>query len=131
VEKYQKDFDRWNVVKKNINAKNRRVFFYEKEIWWMNVGINVGSEQDGKGNLFIRPVFIYKKINSRTFLGIPLTKVLKEDLEHVPFYFDYDISTVIISQIRVFDRKRLEHRMGSVSDYLFLKIKKAVIAFVS
>jgi len=97
----------------------------------MNVGINVGSEQDGKGNLFIRPVFIYKKINSRTFLGIPLTKVLKEDLEHVPFYFDYDISTVIISQIRVFDRKRLEHRMGSVSDYLFLKIKKAVIAFVS
>ena len=131
MEKYQKDFDRWNVVKKNINAKNRKVFFYEKEIWWMNIGVNVGSEQDGKGDLFMRPVFIYKKINGTTFVGIPLTTVNREDSMHVSFYFEYEINTAIISQISVFDRKRLMNRMGGVSDYLFLKIKKAVVAFVS
>ena len=90
MEKYQKDFDRWNVVKKNINAKNRKVFFYEKEIWWMNIGVNVGSEQDGKGDLFMRPVFIYKKINGTTFVGIPLTTVNREDSMHVSFYFEYE-----------------------------------------
>jgi mRNA-degrading endonuclease toxin of MazEF toxin-antitoxin module len=50
---------------------------------------------------------------------------------HVSFYFEYEINTAIISQISAFDRKRLMNRMGSVSDYLFLKIKKAVVAFVN
>jgi mRNA interferase MazF len=97
----------------------------------MNIGVNVGSEQDGKGDLFMRPVFIYKKINGTTFVGIPLTTVNREDSMHVSFYFEYEINTAIISQISVFDRKRLMNRMGGVSDYLFLKIKKAVVAFVS
>lgn len=128
---YRKDFDQWNRLKKNIDVNNRTVFFYEKEIWWSSVGLNIGVEQDGKGYLFVRPVFIYKKINSTSFLGIPMTRVLREDAMHVSFYFNYDISAITISQMRVFDRQRLVYRMGSVSDYLFAKIKKAVIAFVS
>ena len=127
---YQKDFDTWNQLKKNINATDRGIFFYENEIWWTSIGANVGYEQDGKGDAFARPVFICKKINDFMFLGIPLTRVLKEDAAHVPFYFNYDFNTAIISQISMYDRRRLIRRMGSVSEYLSLKIKKAVRTFI-
>lgn len=129
---YKKDFDKWNFIKKSLDEnKNQVQFFCEKEIWWCVLGVNIGSEQDGKGNLYIRPVYIIKKINSRTFLGIPLTKKLKEDKTHLSFYFNYDLSTALIAQIKVFDKGRLVEKIGVTSDYLNMKMKKATVAFVS
>lgn len=123
---YKKDFDNWNLVKKEIDIRQSRLFFAEKDIWWCNIGINVGSEQDGKGGKFLRPVLIYKKINKRLFIGIPLTKILKEGTQHMSFYFDYNLHSLIISQIRTCDSKRLVDKMGSISLYLHDKTKKAV-----
>jgi len=58
---YIKDFDNWNNIKKKLDKSDQNQSFYEKEIWWCSVGINVGSEHDGKGNRFMRPVYILKK----------------------------------------------------------------------
>jgi mRNA-degrading endonuclease toxin of MazEF toxin-antitoxin module len=131
VESYKKDFDGWNIMKKTLDATDRKRFFYEKDVWWCSIGVNIGSEQDGKGRSLRRPVLVYKKINSRTFIGIPLTQSLKEDYAHVSFYFNYDISTAIISQIRLYDKKRLIEKVGSVSSYIQRKMKKTIIAFLS
>jgi hypothetical protein len=45
----------------------------------------------------------------------------------VAFYFNYNLHTVIISQIKTFDCKRLTRKMGIISEYLYLKIEKANI----
>jgi mRNA-degrading endonuclease toxin of MazEF toxin-antitoxin module len=127
---YEKDFDGWNMIKKRLDKSNRKVTFYEKEIWWCSTGVNVGSEQDGKGDIFMRPVYILKTINSRTFLGISLTSKLKEDAAHVSFYFNYDITTAKLSQIKVYDRNRLLKLVGRTTDYLHEKMKKATVAFI-
>ena len=126
---YKKDFDSWNKVKKKLDTSNREVFFRKKEIWWTSLGVNIGSEQDGKGRLSLRPVYIVKKINSQTFMGVPLTKSLKEDQAHMSFYFDYDFSTAIISQTRILDKKRLFEKLGSTSDYVYIKMKKTIQAY--
>jgi mRNA-degrading endonuclease toxin of MazEF toxin-antitoxin module len=126
----EKDFNTWNEVKKKINSLNRTHTFFEKEIWWCNVGINVGSEQNGKGSESIRPVYILRKINRKTFVGIPLSSILREDNTHVSFYFHYDMSVALISQIRNFDKKRLQQFIGLTSDYLHMKIRKATVAFI-
>lgn len=127
---YEKDFDTWNRIKKKID-KNRQVpSFMEKEVWWSYAGVNIGSEEDGKGKQFLRPVYILKKINSRTFIGIPLSSVLREDISHMCFYFNYDFNTALIGQIKLYDKKRLYKNIGVVSDYLHLKIKKATIALI-
>lgn len=131
MEEYIKDFDGWNKEKKHLEQSVYERFFYEKDIWWCSIGINVGSEQDGKGKSYRRPVLIYKKINNRTFVGIPLTQKLKEDHVHVSFYFNYDINTAIVSQIRIFDRKRLVEKIGIISDYVYEKMKKTTITFLS
>jgi hypothetical protein len=50
----QKDFDRWNKVKKAINATDEegRLYFHEGDIWWVHLGVNVGYEIDGKSRDF-------------------------------------------------------------------------------
>ncbi len=127
---YEKDFDGWNEMKKKLDTLNQDLTFFEKEIWWCRAGINVGSEQNGKGKDFARPVYVLTKINSKTFLGIPLTSILREDRTHVAFYFNYDFSTALISQVKLYDKKRLTKFIGNTSDFLHVKIKKATVALI-
>ena len=128
---YKKEFDEWNSVKKRLGEDPFPWFFKEKEIWWCSIGVNVGSEHDGKGRNFIRPVYIVKKVSQETFIGIPLTSKLKEDHAHVSFYFNYDLSTAILNQVRVFDKKRLLTYIGITSDYLHNKMKKTIAAWLA
>lgn len=47
------------------------------------------------------------------------------------FYFNYNLSTAIISQVRVFDGKRLTQKIGNISDYLYLKMKKTIASYMN
>ena len=127
---YKKDFDNWNSVKKKLENVSLKISFSDKEIWWCSTGVNVGAENDGKGEMFTRPVYILKKINSKTFIGIPLTTQLREDIAHLSFYFDYEFHTALILQVKVFDKKRLVKNIGITSDYLHNNLKKATVAFI-
>lgn len=86
---YHKNFDEWNIVKKKVNEHDTKsLYFKEREIWWVAVGINIGSESDGKNELFERPVLIVKKLGSGVFLGVPVTSKAKEG----PFFVEVNYS---------------------------------------
>lgn len=123
--KYQKEFSKWFLVKEHIEH-NPRPSFIEREVWWCYFGCNVGSEQDGKKDLFLRPIIILDKINNRNFIAVPLTSRISMDDLHIPFYFNYDFSVADIAHIRSLDSKRLSEKMGKVSKYVHIKIKKAI-----
>jgi len=54
-----KDYKNWHVIKDQINAlDSEKIFYNENEIWWCHIGLNVGIEQDGKGEKYMRPVLI-------------------------------------------------------------------------
>ncbi len=79
----QKNFDTWNSIKKNINLKKKEIFCNQREIWWCSIGLNIGSEEDGKNELFERPVLIIKVFNRDTLRVIPLTSKNKQDEHHI------------------------------------------------
>ena len=113
-----KNFDTWNHKKKHIDAlPYERFHFHEREIWWASLGLNVGDEQDGKNELFERPVLILKKFNNRVVWILPLTTQSKSG----PYYYPLTnpgiskTSCVILSQMRLISTKRLQRRMGKVS----------------
>ena len=60
----KKDFQTWHHAKAQIDEKDRRVFFHEREIWFCHLGVNIGFEQDGKGESFGRPVVVFRKFNN-------------------------------------------------------------------
>lgn len=66
----QKDFGPWMSVKSfEHNRENKQTYYKEGEVYWMSIGVNVGSEQDGKGRKFARPVLIVKGFSSTLVWG--------------------------------------------------------------
>lgn len=119
-----KRFDEWNETKKTIHAKTQLAHFREREIYVSTMGSNVGFEQDGKGEDFVRPVLVLRKFSKHSFIGVPLTSVVKEDMFHYPFSFvEGKKSYAILSQVRLFDAKRLERKMGMIHEDDFNELK--------
>ncbi len=133
----EKDYKNWMPLKKTLhNANESRLFFHEREIWYCHLGENVGFEQDGRGDQFLRPVAIIRKFNNEIFWGVPLTRSQKD----LPFYFTFMIqsgvgineekSTAVLSQIRLIDAKRLRRMIGHISKDDFVRLKKKLKALL-
>ena len=122
-----KQFDNWNKEKKLTEEKLCVAQFKQREIFYARVGENVGFEQCGKGNEFIRPVLILKKFNQHVFWGVPLSTTCKQGCYYFRFSFiSKKESVAVLSQLKLFDAKRLERKIGMMSDADFEKIKKAI-----
>jgi mRNA interferase MazF len=117
-------FDNWNEIKKDIQ-KSSGIFFHQREIFYAKIGQNIGFEQSGKGESFIRPLLIYKKFNSNLFLGIPLSTTKNRGKYYFEFSFKQNKTSVaILSQIRLFDSKRLIRKIGKIDNDNFNKLKE-------
>ena len=121
-----KDFDRWNELKKRTDGEEPRLYTV-REIWWCRLGLNIGSEQDGNGTLFLRPVVIARAFGANTCLVVPLTASPRKHRLRVPVgkVKDKDASA-LVSQIRVIDTRRLVEKIGFLDKARFADIRKAV-----
>ncbi|MBI2476078.1 MAG: type II toxin-antitoxin system PemK/MazF family toxin [Candidatus Taylorbacteria bacterium] len=127
----RKDFQKWHTKKELLDKEKNRPLFNEQEVWFCSLGANVGSEQNGVGGEFLRPVVIVKKFNTEIFWGIPTTK--KEREGDFYFYFSFqenDFTTAILSQIRLIDAKRLSHQIGRMRRNDFKEMKKRLTSFL-
>jgi mRNA-degrading endonuclease toxin of MazEF toxin-antitoxin module len=123
----EKNFDTWNSLKKNIQSSDHEIVCNEREIWWCSLGLNIGHEQDGKNQMFERPVLIIRRFNKFICLCVPLTSSSKNNTFHesIPSFGPSDF--VITSQIRLVSTKRFIRKFEkSVSRKDFRKIKEAL-----
>ena len=126
-----KDFKVWHDRKVVINQKEQRVYFHQRELWWSALGVNVGFEQDGKGNEFHRPVLVFKKFNNEVFWGIPLSTRIKKSKFYAPIKLNDNVPRVgILSQLRLMDAKRLLDKIGVIDEINYLDIQKAITYLV-
>jgi len=128
----KKDYDKWNNKKIGLNDHNPRLFFQEREVWFTSLGANIGSEQDGKGSEFLRPVIVIKKFNNEIFWGIPTTKHYKPS----PYYLrcEYNkgkYTNAILSQLRLIDCKRIKYPIGHISESDFLEMRNRIKLFLT
>lgn len=127
----EKDFQNWHTEKSLIHKQKIRPFFHEREIWFATLGMNVGFEQDGKHEKFLRPVIILKKFNNQVCWAIPTTKKSKKGIHY--FSFEYqkgDSTTAILSQLRLIDSKRLDYKIGTMKENDFVEMKKCLTTFL-
>ncbi|WP_024790833.1 MULTISPECIES: DegT/DnrJ/EryC1/StrS family aminotransferase [unclassified Lebetimonas] len=123
------EFDKWNELKKQINNKEINLKFRGGDIFFMSIGKNVGSEQVGKGEEFLRPVLVYKKLSKTTFLGIPLTSTKKD--WYFEFHYKNKISYAMFNQMRTFDIKRIKFKYGRIKFNTFKKLSKKLEEFIT
>lgn len=112
----EKDFDGWNEKKKKTHAGTVWLAFYEREVWWIYAGVNIGVEIDGKHELFSRPVIVIRKFNKDMALIAPTTA---QDKKRNKYYFaatgdDNKQYIVCLSQIRAISSKRFFRKIGTI-----------------
>jgi hypothetical protein len=116
---------KWNEHKIQLNKRTKIPYFKEWHIFYTSIWVNIWFEQNGKWQLFNRPTIILKKFNKNTFYGIPLTSKPKK----WKYYFEFEFipekkSYAILSQLRLYDAKRLKKKIWFVSESLLKEIRE-------
>lgn len=124
MKKYIKDFDKWNSLKKKIDAEeiDQNLYFYEREVWWCSLGVNISIESDGKNNNFERPVLIIKKFNGEMIWVLPLTSKEKTGEFFLKIDHESGVSWVNLSQIKTISTKRLLRKIGMIPEKEFSEV---------
>jgi mRNA interferase MazF len=99
----EKDFDTWNTLKQNLNAK------------------------DAQNKTFSRPIVVIRSFSREVFWGIPLTSKLKKSEYYYSFLFNGNTTTAILTQMRLFDVKRLTRKIGLINTNDYEMIRKKII----
>lgn len=93
-------FNQWNNVKKRTQEKIVTAYFREREIYWANLGKNIGYEQQ------LEKVAFFYNFN----------------------FLDDKTSSALLVQAKTFDVKRLDRKIGTINmddfEKLELKFKK-------
>ena len=122
-----KRYNEWNQIKIKIDAKTKKIITpKEREVYWASIGENICNEQNGKGNIFSRPVLIIKRFSRSMFFGVPLSTHTKEGNFFYNFTFLDKPSNALVVQGRIFDTKRLENRIEMIGKNDFENIKKSL-----
>lgn len=126
-----KRFRAWHKLKYRISHNSDLPLGYkERDIWWLSLGHNVGVEEDGKGEMFNRPVLVVRGFSKYLFWGVPLSTTDKTGKYYHSFVVGGKVSTALLSQMRVFDTRRLISKYGMIGAKDFNTIKFKLIEFL-
>jgi len=126
---YKKDFYNWHKVKTRTDKKDHIVFVRRGEVRWVLLGVNIGSESDGKEKYFTRSALVLTVINSKLSLVVPMSTRIKETRGIIKLKWKKGPSALYINQIRVVSSKRILDRMGRISKDKLSTIKMEVRKF--
>ena len=126
--KMKKDFRKWHAKKEQIHETKGKALFHEREVWWCALGVNIGFEQDGGQEDFVRPVVVLKKFNLDACLIVPLTGRPKQGKYYFPVgNVENREAVAILSQVRFVDRKRLKNKICTLNEEVFRSLVQSVI----
>ena len=114
-------YDKWNSLKQRLE-KRKQLQFNEREVLFVSMGQNIGFEQYGKGEDFLRPVVVVKKFNKHLFLGIPLSSKIKEGFFFHTLSFKGRKNSALLLQSKTFDSKRIKYKLATLSQSEFKKL---------
>lgn len=129
ISDYIKTFQSWCKLKIVLWGKENKIIFKQGDIWWCSLGMNLGEEMFGKGEKFTRPVFVFRKFTSNSFLGLSLTRQEKQGSWYVEITIHGEKNWVMLNQARILDKKRLINRVVALDTNDFQKVKERFLEF--
>lgn len=127
---YYKDFVGWAKFAEQVERRPRPANLKSGIICWCYLGVNIGTEQDGTGENYARPVLILGTTSPNQVLILPFTSKRKEGRSYVEIMINGIPETLIINQPRTVDIKRIGYYLDEISDELLRKIRYIVAGLV-
>lgn len=128
---HDKNFLSWISQKELIHTKNKSVYVHARDVWWASVGVNIGTEIDGKNDRFERPVLVLRPLGREQFIGIPLTSKLKQGVFYKSVTYQGATGVACLSQLRVFSTKRVLRKIARVDTKSFKDIQAKLVELIS
>ena len=125
----EKNFDKWNELKKEIDIGENNLYPKVWEIWYINIWINIWNESLWKWKDFKRAFLIIKKIWNMFFWASMTTQWKDGNYFYIRIsdrYFNKK-SYIIKSQLKSIDKKRFIEKMWILTNKDFYNIKKELI----
>lgn len=120
----EKDFDRWNEIKKGIDSKAYKVLYKENEIWWISIWQNIKTESYWKWKNFRRPILVIKKLSNENCIWIPLSSKSKT----WTWFYEFDLHGIkriaLLYQVRMFNSARFQKKIWEIDNFNIKVIKK-------
>ena len=120
----QKDFNKWNHLKQEIENYSRDLVIKEREIWWINLWINIQTESCWKWEKFRRPVLVLKKLSHKNYIVIPLSTKIKTGSWFENYEINWIRYTALLYQIKMVNINRFYVNEYKMEYWKFLEIKK-------
>ena len=126
----EKDFDKWNSKKKELEKLSKKFLFRTGDIWWCSIGLNVKAESCGKGEDYQRPVLVLRKLSGENFIGIPLSSRKKEGTWFCEITVHGEKRYALLYQIRMFSINRFQRRLALLDETDLKKVKEKLEALL-
>ena len=126
----QKDFERWGNEKARLHETGRGSFLRAGEIRWAAIGVNVGSEIDGKGEgRYTRPVLVLDVFGKHLALVVPVSIKLHDHPGYLHITIGERTMALCVHQIRVLSQKRIFNRKSKLSNTRLQQVRNSVRIF--
>jgi mRNA interferase MazF len=120
---FMNNFDEWIKEKKALHDKKNFAFCKTQQIWWCEIGQNVGVEINGKNSNFERPVLILKIFNTEMIFVVPLTTQKKDNPYYIKLKDESIEKYAVLSQARLISARRLVRKITKIDNEEFKNIK--------
>ncbi len=122
-----KPFDEWNTLKKELHNRGDGPRVKQREIWWCSLGVNIGSEIDGKNGSQERPVLVLKKLSQTMVYVLPVTSKVKDVYYHKEISGGVSPQAVVINQGRAVDTRRFLRRVHILPKNEFMAVSDSFL----
>lgn len=121
-----KDYDAWNEKKKVVDIRLKPNFIHDGEVWMSYIGLNIGTEANGVGKEFMRPVLIIKRVRFEQVWCVPFSTQDNRDYVKLNYKYKGKENFANILQLKTIDSGRLAYKMGKLSDADITLIKQKI-----
>ena len=127
---YENHLGKWlDKTRKLNNSNSREIFIRSRQIWFCNLGINIGSEQNGSIKNLTRPVLILKNIDKNLVFIIPITSTNSQS-SSTEIKANKINGFALLNQARIIDKRRLIFKVDTLDSSAFFTIKKNLQNFL-
>jgi mRNA-degrading endonuclease toxin of MazEF toxin-antitoxin module len=121
------EFLNWIKLKFKIQQNTYRTLFKEGEVWWANLGQNIGDEENGKGVNYMRPAIVIKKYNRNLCLIVPTSSQIKENKYYFKIKYNGQYYSALVSQLRTVDSKRFRKKIAELPKKELADLKQYIL----
>lgn len=124
---YRKDFLGWAKVAEEVERRGLRDDIKVGAVYWMNIGVGIGSEEVGKGERFTRPALVLEKLNERMAFVIPITSQSQRGQGYKEIVVAGKTEFLMLCQARPVDVLRIE---GFIDEVAFKELEEILRQYV-